>query len=200
MCSKEIIAFSRKSPRISPKGHKNKRTKESASHHILSSDTKNISRPLQRIFGRPPEHPLDEPADMLKDKSFNSLWEAKIIATSYLHHFKTSFNTHTSSSQFATEAQIAKIKCVRKKSLHFPEKAPESARRATKTRGRRRVLRTIYSPQTPKIFLELSKGSLEDLQNTLRDNLQTCSKTSHLTIFGTRKSLRLHICIILKQV
>ena len=57
-----------------------------------------------------------------------------------------------------------------------------------------------YTPRTPKIFLEVSQGSSEDLQNTLQTNLQTCSKTSHFTIFEKRKSFQIHICIILKQI
>ena len=58
---------------------------------------------------------------MLKDKSFHYLWEPKIIPKSYLHYLKTIFK-HTSSSQFATEAQIAKIKGFPKKLFCFWEK------------------------------------------------------------------------------
>ena len=99
---------------------------------IYSSDTKDIARTLQRILGRPPEHPPDEPADMLGHKLFHYLWEGKIIPNLYLHHFKTNFK-HTSSSQFATEAQIAENQRFSKETIAFLGKAPESAQRATKT-------------------------------------------------------------------
>ena len=47
--------------------------------------------------------------------------EPKIIANSYFHYVKTIYK-RISSSQLAKEAQIAKIKCFRKKLLRFWEK------------------------------------------------------------------------------
>ena len=116
-----------------------------------------MSRTLQRIFGRPPEHPPDEAADMLKDKSFRYLWEAKFIPNSYVHHFKTSFK-HTSLSQFATEAQIAKIKGFRKKLLCFPEQPQNQPEGPPKQEDEGECF-APYTPKTPKTLLEHSKAS-----------------------------------------
>ena len=56
-----------------------------------------------------------------------------------------------------------------------------------------------YTPETPKKFIQHSKGFSEDLQNTLRTNLQTCERTSQIISFGNRKSFQIHIRIMLKQ-
>ena len=91
---------------------------------------------------------------MLKEKSFHYLWEPKIIPKSYLHYLKTIFK-HTSSSQFATEAQIAKIKGFRKKLFHFPEKPQNQPEGPPKQEDEGECF-APYTPKTPKILLEHS--------------------------------------------
>ena len=49
------------------------------------------------------------------------------------------------------------------------------------------------------MFIEDSEGSSEDLQNTFWTNPQTSHFSSHFSCFESRKSVQIHIYIMLKQ-
>ena len=133
-------------------------------------------------------------------------WKPKNIPKSYLHHPKIG-KAHICIRSYDKQSSDYKNHII--SGELFPRKriAPKSARRATKTRGRRRVLRTIaskisnlsfhnecFAPLTSEThsnsYLKPNESS-ECLREDFCPDLETCS-------VGRRKALQNHICIILK--